>query len=348
MLLLGGLAGAVAIAAYGTSGFSYWMLLAWFVGLAGLSVYLWSTSRVLPRIRLADLAASAGLVVAFAPIYLVSLYRNPIQVSSDEVAVIGVSKHYAEASGVDPFGVSYYLGRPTLLFMAWGRLGELVGGFDLYHMRLLHALFGLLTIAACYALLRQLLPLWWAVFASAVVGACHSMFMISRLAMRENTSILMEVIALALLLWGLRNRELLTTFWGGVFAGLAFYVYFPSRATFPLWIIFLVALTLLSRKAFPPRQVAVLGATALAGFVLMAAPIVIAETKAPKTDSSQPQRDSVMLFKLGRDKQTFWVTSPLSGRRTRSTSSGACPRSTTRSSTTGSSTTTPTTGSSTH
>lgn len=306
-LVLGACAGAVSIVAYGANGFSYWMLFAWFVGLAGLSVFFWSTSRALPRIRLADVAASAGLVVAFAPIYLVSLYRNPIQVSSDEVAIIGVAKHFAEASGVDPFSVSYYLGRPTLLFMAWGRLGELLGGFDLYHMRLLHAIFGLLTIAACYALLRQLLPLWWAVFASAVVGACHSMFMISRLAMRENTSILTEVVALAFLLWGLRNRNLLATFWGGVFAGLAFYVYFPSRATFPLWIAFLVALTLLFRRAFPPRQVALLGATGLAGFVLMAAPIVIAETKAPKRDDTQPQRDSVMLFKLGRDKQQEWV-----------------------------------------
>ena len=80
-LVLGALAGAVSIVAYGVSGFSYWMLLAWFVGLVGLSVYFWSTSRALPRIRLADVAASAGLVVAFAPIYLVSLYRNPIQVS---------------------------------------------------------------------------------------------------------------------------------------------------------------------------------------------------------------------------------------------------------------------------
>jgi len=299
--------GGASLLAYAASGFSYWMLLAWFAGLVGLSVYFWSTSRALPHIGLADLAAAAGLFVAFAPIYLVSLYRYPIQVSSDEVAVIGVADHYAKAGGVDPFGVSYYLGRPTMLFMAWGRLGELVGGLDLYHMRLLHALFGLLTIAACYALLRQLLPLWWAVFASAVVGACHSMFMISRLAMRENTSILMEVVALALLLWGLRNRNLLVTFWGGVISGLAFYVYFPSRATFPLWILFLGVLTLLWRKTFPPRQVALVGAAAFAGFVLMAAPIVIAEQKAPKTDQTQPQKDSLMLFKLGRDKQTFWV-----------------------------------------
>jgi 4-amino-4-deoxy-L-arabinose transferase-like glycosyltransferase len=299
--------GVGSIVWYAAFGYSTWMLLLWLGALAAASVYLWSLNRALPQIGLADMAAAAGLAIAFAPIYLISLYRNPIQVSSDEVAVIGVSRFYADAGHVDPFGVSYYLGRPTMLFLAWGRLGNLLGGFDLYHMRLLHALFGLITIAACYALLRQMLPLWWAVFASAVVGACHSMFMISRLAMRENTSILLEVVALALLLWGLRNRSPLVTFWGGAFAGLAFYVYFPSRATFPLWIAFLVVLAFVFRREFPAKRVAVFAATGIAGFVLVASPIVIAEAKVPKSDSNQPQRDSVMLFKLGRDKEQSWM-----------------------------------------
>ncbi len=298
--------GVVSILWYAQSGYSTGMLLFWLGALALGSVWLWSLSRDLPHIGLADFAAAAGLAIAFAPLYLISLYRYPLQVSSDEVAVIGVSRFYADAGHVDPFGVSYYLGRPTMLFLAWGRLGELLGGFDLYHMRLLHALFGLLTIAACYALLRQMLPFWWAVFASAVVGACHSMFMISRLAMRENTSILMEVVALALLLWGLRNRSPLVTFWGGAIAGLAFYVYFPSRSTFPLWIAFLVLLALVLRREFPAKRVAVFAATGIAGFVLVAAPIVIAESKAPKSDANQPQRDSLMIFKLGRDKEQFW------------------------------------------
>jgi 4-amino-4-deoxy-L-arabinose transferase-like glycosyltransferase len=308
-MLAGGIAfGLGSLIAYAERGFSAWMLLAWFLGLAALSVFFWSRNRVLPRVEPFDLLASAGLAIVFAPVYLISLYRNPIQVSSDEVAIIGVSEHYAEAHGVDPFGVSYYLGRPTMLFMAWGRLGELVGGLDLYHMRLLHALFGLLTIAACYALLRQLLPRWWAVFGSAVVGVCHSMFMISRLAMRENTSILVEVVAFALLLWGLRNRSLLATFWGGVIAGLAFYVYFPSRATMPLWIAFLIVLAFLFRREFPARRIAILGVTGLAGFVLMATPIVVADAKYPHTAGDQPQKDSLMLFKLGRDKQQEWVS----------------------------------------
>ena len=71
-------------------------------------------------------------------------------------------------------------------------------------MRLLHALFGLLTIAAMYVLMRQLLPRGWAIFATCIFGVSHSFFMISRLAMRENTAVLVATVAFALLLWGLR------------------------------------------------------------------------------------------------------------------------------------------------
>ena len=66
--------------------------------------------------------------------------------------------------------MSFYLNRPALLFIGWGKLGELLGGFDLFHMRLLHALFGLLTIAAVYVLMRQLLPRGWAIFATCIFG----------------------------------------------------------------------------------------------------------------------------------------------------------------------------------
>lgn len=307
LLLVGVAAGLASLLIYASRGYSTAMLLVWLAALAALSIFLWSRNRALPRIERADLLDPAVLALGLAPLYLVALYRWPVQVSSDEVAVIGVSKTYALAHGVDPFGVSTYLGRPTLLFIGWGNLGELLGGFDLYHMRLLHALVGLLTIAASYVLLRMLLPRWWAIFATCVLGVSHAFLMISRLAMRENTAVLVEVVALALLLWGLRKNHSLATFWGGIFAGLGFYVYFPARATLPLWIAFLVVAAFLFRGSFPLRRLAVLGSVAVAGFVLMAAPIVIAESKVPPTPSAQPQKDTLMIFELGRDKQQEWV-----------------------------------------
>lgn len=310
LLGVGAVCGLASLVLYRERGYSNWMLLLWLAGLAGLSVFFWSRSGALPRIERLDLLAPLGVTVACAPLYVISLYDTPVHVSSDEVTISGVAKHYASASDVDPFGASYYFGRPTMLFIAWGRLGELLGGIDLYHMRLLHALFGLLTIAACYAIFRQLLPRGWAMFATALFGVSHSMVMISRLAMRENTSVLLEVVALAMLLWGLRNNHLFVTIWGAVVAGLGFYAYQPARATMLLWIAFLVALAVLFRRTFPLRRLVVLGATSLAGFVLMAGPIVIAESQLGSASAASPDaesyRDSVMLFRVGRQKQQEW------------------------------------------
>jgi hypothetical protein len=311
LFAIGAGAGLASLVLYGVSGYSRSMLLLWLVGLVGLSFFFWSRSQVRPRIATADLLVSVGVALAFAPLYLLALYRWPVQVSSDEVTIIGVAKGYAHPHGADPFGVSTYLSRPTLLFIGWGKLGELFGGFDLYHMRLLHAVFGLLTIVASYALLRQLLPRRWAVFATCVLGASHAFLMISRLAMRENTAVLVEVVGLALLLWGLRNEHALATFWGGVVAGFGFYVYFPARVTLPIWLVFLLALGLLSRQRFPFRRLLGLGSIAVAGFVLMATPIVIAESHIPRSRSgpsdADPTRSTLMIYSDAREKQRQWV-----------------------------------------
>jgi hypothetical protein len=305
--------GLASLLMYGWNGYSRAMLLVWLAGLLGLSVFFWSRSRLLPRISKGDVLAPIGLAFAFAPLYVLGLFRWPVQVSGDELAITEVAKSYAHPHGVDPFGVSTYLSRPALLFIVWGKLGELFGGFDLSHMRLLHAVFGLLTIVAAYALLRQLLPRWWAVFATCVFGASHAFFMISRLAMRENTAVLVEVVGLALLLWGLRNEHALATFWGGVVAGFGFYVYFPARATLPLWLAFLVALGLVSRRTFPVRRLFVLGSIAIAGFVLMATPIIIAESHIPVSSTpsdADPTRSTLMIYAAGREKQREWVHAP--------------------------------------
>ncbi len=123
--------------------------------------------------------------------------------------------------------------------------------------------------------------------------------MISRLAMRENTAVLAEVVALALLLWGLRNDHELATFLGGVVAGVGFYVYFPARITFPLWLLYLVGVAFLLRSRFPRRRLVELGAIATAGLVLMAAPLTIAESRIPVGDK-QPNQETLLIFDQAR------------------------------------------------
>jgi len=192
--------GVGSLLLYWRSGYSRSMLVLWLAALVALAAVFWIWNRALPRIARRDVLVAGGLVLGFAPLYLAALYRWPVQVSSDEEQIVTAARNAAHGQGIDPLGLSTYLNRPALLLIGWGKLGELLGGYDLFHMRLLHALCGLLTLAAAYALFRQLLPRWWAVFASCVLGVSHSFLIISRLAMRENTAVLAEVLALALLI----------------------------------------------------------------------------------------------------------------------------------------------------
>jgi hypothetical protein len=302
-----GLAGGLAsLVVYDRSGYGHGMLALWLLGLAALVAFFASRSRSFPRIELLDLVLPAALIAALSPLYVAALYRWPVQVNSDEIAVATAAKRYVAMDKVDPFGLTDYLGHPVLLFLGLGRAGRWLGGIDLAHMRLVHALLGLVLLAVSYALFRQLLPRNWALFATLVMGACHSLFMLSRLAMRENTDALAEVTALALLLWGIRHDNWLFTFAGGFAGGLGFYVYYPGRVAFPLWLLFLVGLGLLYRSRFPVRKLVTFAAVAAAGFVVMAGPVLIAERNAPKK-VTETQRLSSFIYPEGREVQRQWV-----------------------------------------
>jgi 4-amino-4-deoxy-L-arabinose transferase-like glycosyltransferase len=309
-IALGLALGAASLVLYVSRGYSHGMLWLWLSGLVIATAGFVARSRPLPRVAAIEPLFALGAAAVCAPFYLLALYRWPVQVGSDESAVMDAAHQYAHAPGADPFGVSTYLSRPALLFIVWGKLGNLLGGIDLFHMRLLHALVGLLTIAACYVLFRLLLPRNWALFATVLVGINHSMLMISRLAMRENTAVLVLVIAFTLLLWGLRHDNELATFLGGVAAGLGFYVYYPARVTFPIWIVFLIGLAILYRRRFAVRQLLTVGAISAAGFILVATPIVYAESQVPlSVDNRQTggQRVSLMIYPEGRAEQKAWV-----------------------------------------
>jgi hypothetical protein len=305
-LLLGVGLGIAAIAAYASAGYSRLVLLLWLGGLITLAFHFGTQSTALPRIARVDFLVAGGLTAAFVPLYAVGLYSWPVQVGSDEVSIMTYAERHAQEQGIDLLGLSTYLGHPKLLFVFIGKVGGLLGGVELANMRLVHGIFGLLTIAISYALFRQLLSRGWAAFAVAVLGLNHSLFMLSRMAMRENTVVLVAVTALALLLWGLRHDNRLFTFLGGVAAGLGFYVYFPGRAVFPLWLLFLAGLALWFRRSIPIRRVATLGAIAATGAVLTAGPVIVAGLQAPPEINEQ-QRLALLLYPESRALQQTWV-----------------------------------------
>lgn len=298
--------GVCALVAYAAAGYGRGVLVIWLLALSLLVAAFAMVSERVGRVSLADIVAPVGLVVAFAPLYLARSYRWPVQVGSDEVSIMTNARLYAARDGVDLFGVSDYLGHPAALLVLFGKIGELVGGVDLLHMRLVHGALGLATIAASYALFCQLQPRRWAIFAACVVGLSHSFLMISRMAMRENTCVLVSVVALALLVRGLRHDHRLLSFLGGVTAGLGFYVYYPARFTVVIWAAFLLAVAVLGRSTLSLGRLRRVAAAAAVGFVLVATPILVAERQAPPQQVAL-QRHALLIYPQARETQQGWV-----------------------------------------
>ena len=101
--------------------------------------------------------------------------------------------------------------------------------------------------------------------AAVMVGVNHSLWMLNRMALWDNSALLFELIALAFLIQGLRTRSPLIAFIVGVAAGIGFYFYLPARVTVILWVLMLACLGLISRRKIEVRRILVLTAASVGG-----------------------------------------------------------------------------------
>lgn len=254
-----------------------------------------------------DLLAILGLLVLCAPLYLAFVPSLPVQINADEVTIMTFQKTLGEQSNPDPFGLSDYAGLPSFIFIVTGKLGVLLGGVTFRNMRLIHALFGLLIIIFSYVLFRFKLSRPWAFAAAAVLGTSHSLLMISRMAMRENTALLIEIAALGLLYYGLIHRSHRWTFIGGAIAGLSFYSYFPSRITLVVWMLFVALYTLCIATKHNRSYVLKFGLISLLGFAMVASPYAIASSKNFQSANTHPKQQ-ILLYPEAREVQRVWVS----------------------------------------
>ncbi len=298
-------AGIASITLYGADGYSTPMLMVWLASFVALTLSFETASRTARRLSRLDLLIPVGVAAAFAPLYLLRAYSMPVQVGSDEVALITVTEKWANRTGVDPFGLSDYFTLPVLPFLLLGRLAELVGDIDLETLRRLHGVIGVVTVAVSYAFFRQLLSRPWALVATCLLGFNHAFLMFNRMAMHQATSLLIELLAFALLLYGLRHSATRSTFLGGAVAGVGLYVYYPARAVFPLWLLFLLVVAFFKREISRATLARMAGIATLA-FALVAGPVVIAESSAP-AGSTDYQKTSLLVLPEGRALAREWV-----------------------------------------
>jgi len=102
---LGILLWVASVVIYAGKGFSTAVGLLCLLGLVLGGAALYEPIELPARI---DLIVPPLLMLAFAPLYLVRIASLPVQVNSDEVAIMYYAKQYASAAHPDLFGLSAY------------------------------------------------------------------------------------------------------------------------------------------------------------------------------------------------------------------------------------------------
>ena len=264
-----------------------------------------------PRIRISTnyLKYAVLLILLFAPLYLVRLFDIPWQINTDEVTIMQWMQRLTLNQDVNLFGLSEYFYHPNFIFIAFGSLAKLLGGINLQTVRFVHSLAALLTILSVFTLSASMLSVRRAVAVAVLFGFNHAFWAISRMAMRDNSSVLVETAALTCLVWAYKKQSKWLAFVGGALTGLSLYVYFPGRFTILIWIFTLGAWFILNKDAIRRSQYLMLSFISLIGWVMVAGPMLITLAKAPQTGFYY-QRQQTLLFPEGRKLQQAWVSAP--------------------------------------
>ncbi|MCH7641238.1 hypothetical protein IID22_03515 [Patescibacteria group bacterium] len=315
LLLVTGIGvGVTASGYYSLYGYSILVSLLWLSSLVITGVYFWLRGKKNPRLLNAgslynsDLYIIIALLFVFVPLYLLFIYVVPFQINTDEIATMIFAKRITTQAYPDIFTLSEYFQFPVFIFIIFGWLGKLMGGINLVNMRLVHAVFGLATIVFSYFLFRPFLSPKLATSVAVLVGSNHALLAISRMAIRNNTILLIETASLFLLFIGFKRRQLFFSFLGGAVAGLSFYGYGPGRMTFILWLLFLLLVALFFRQTIKLKKLARLAVVSLLGFVLVVAPIGVATAKQINGGEALIyQRGQLLIFPEGRRLQQQWV-----------------------------------------
>jgi len=237
-----------------------------------------------------------------------SIYTVPFQVGSDESILISKEQLWLNQGVIDVFGLSDYYGFPYFPYLVLGWLGKLLGGIDLYHQRLLHGIDGAVIVACCYVFFRVIGLRWLlAVTAAIYVGANHSFIAISRLAIKDNSALLFEVLGLTVLFHGFKRRCILTTYLGGLLSGFALYQYYPARITIIVWVTFLLLVALFRRSQLKLTDLLSLSVTFALGLALAGMPLLAASARMKPSDYLQYPKHTFLLCREGQDLEMLWT-----------------------------------------
>jgi 4-amino-4-deoxy-L-arabinose transferase-like glycosyltransferase len=218
---------------------------------------------------------ATAILLGAAFLRIADLHRYPPGLHYDEAADMLLSRDIAWY-GYRPFPVVIaYSGREALFYYVAAPLLR-VFGTNVMATRLTSAFLGILTVAATVALGRSLTrSRTLALLAGAWLAVSGPEVWLTRQGFRTSPQPLLEALGLWLLWVALRRvrRWMTPAILGGLFSGLALYVYMAARV-FPVWLIIPLTLLILAdrqRRGWRVRQALVF----FVALVITATPIVI-------------------------------------------------------------------------
>jgi len=306
--IIGLLAGVGVSVFYASSGFKPVLpyLLVAAVAAIALSLTAPREPHEVPTPLRSDLIAAGALAILMVPIYWWRLYSIPWQINSDEITIMLTAKQLLSMQNVDLFGVNAIFGFPPAVFVFVGRLAKWIGGVDLYHSRVVHSTLGLSCVLLAYGFFRQLMEPFRAATLAAILGVNHALFAISRMAMRENTGLFLELLTLWLLARGLQRRSRTEVFLAGASTGVAFYAYFPARIALVVVMALLFCIFVLNASRQMARTIAAYALIFLVGWGLLAAPVMIA-SRANTNLAFSYARQQFLIYPEGRKLAMDWT-----------------------------------------
>ena len=266
------------------------------------------TNNRFSRCSWVDAGIGLLLMLAHAPLYVFLSYDLPFQISTDEFVFIKISKELVNRPNPDLFGLcEQYFYFPTGSFLVNGFIAKYAGYFDLQTYRRIDGFFGLCIIFCGYFFFRIFYARKAAVFATVLLGCSHVLFGLSRMAMRENHCLLVELIALIALVYGLKQINARKLYVGGALLGILMYTYYAGRIVPLMWFIFLLIYCLKKyggRKFL--RKYVCLALPSIVGFLLVATPMFIASYKAPES-ASKYAKEQMLIYPEGRAFIQSWL-----------------------------------------
>ena len=267
--------GLAVVLLYATLGYHPLLFVGW-VGSLGLATWgLWparrreGSGRPLEPWEIAFL----GLVLlASSALVLPYLGVLPYEISTDEVYSVRAVRRFADGTTTNAFGLVSWWGLPALWFAGVASITP-VTGTSIEAVRLVTALTALLVPLPFYVWVRTLHGRTVATVATALLAFAHAFIGWGRIALNQNSPVLLLVVALALLAVGLRNRCPVRVLWGGVALGLGFYTYPSGQVSIVIWLAALAAWWVAGR--LPRRALAPAAALGLLGFALCVAPMLV-------------------------------------------------------------------------